>query len=143
MVVGPDIPKGESRDAFVHVQDVMATALDLGGVEKPDYVEFSSVLPLIENRKAESHLKDTLYFAYEMKLQRMVRVGDYKLILYPQGHVVRLFNVKEDPSEMNDLVGDPAQWPRVRKMFNKLLELQDEMEDGLDLKPYFPQLTSR
>lgn len=143
MVVGPDVPKGEGRDGFVHVQDVMATALDLGGIEKPDYVEFSSVMPLIKDRKQESHLKDTLYFAYEMEFQRMVRVGDYKLVLYPQGHVLRLFNVKKDPAEMHDLVGDPAQWPRIKKMFQILLKLQDEMEDGLDLKPYYPQLVSK
>jgi arylsulfatase A-like enzyme len=142
LVVGPDVPKGESRDAFIHLQDVMATSLDLAGVEKPDYVEFSSLLPLIEDAKKESHLGDTMYFAYEMKLQRMVREGDYKLIVYPQAHRVRLFNVAEDPHEMNDLAGDSSQWPRIRTMFETLLNLQEQMEDGLDLKPYFPELAA-
>ena len=140
IVVGPDVPKNESREGFVHVQDVMATALDLAGVKKPGYVEFSSVMPLIEDKKRESHLKDTLYFAYEMKLQRSVRVGDYKLIVYPPANRVRLFNVEADPHEMDDLVTDPAQWPRIRKLFHTLMDLQAEMEDGLDLKAYFPEL---
>ncbi len=142
IVVGPDIPKGEGRNAFIHVQDVMATALDLGGVEKPGYVEFSSLLPLIKDSKRESHLGDTVYGAFEMKLQRMVRVGDYKLIVYPQAYRVRLFNLKDDPAEMNDLAGDAGQWPRIKDMFGTLMRLQSEMEDSLDLRPYFPQLVS-
>jgi arylsulfatase A-like enzyme len=142
MVVGPDIPKGESRDANIYLQDVMATSLDIAGVKKPDYVEFSSLLPLIEDPKKEGPLGDTVYFAYEMDLQRMIKVGDYKLFVYPQANLVRLFNLADDPYEMNDLAGDVAQWPRIRKMFHTLLQKQVEMEDGLDLKTYFPQLVS-
>jgi arylsulfatase A-like enzyme len=77
-----------------------------------------------------------------MKLQRMVRVGDYKLIVYPQAYRVRLFNLKDDPAEMNDLAGDAGQWPRIKDMFGTLMRLQSEMEDSLDLRPYFPQLVS-
>lgn len=142
MVVGPDIPKGEERDAFIHLQDVMASSLELAGAEKPDYVEFSSLLPLIGDPDKESHLGDTVYGAYEMELQRMIRVGDYKLLVYPQAHRVRLFNLSEDPHEMADLAGDASEWPRIRRMFETLLQKQKELEDGLDLKPYFPELTS-
>ena len=139
LVVGPGVPQNEKRHAFIHLQDVMATSLDLAGLEKPAYVEFSSLMPLIEDSAREGHLGDTLYFAYQMELQRMIRVGDYKLMAYPQARRLRLFNVAEDPHEMNDLAGHPGQWPRIRKMFGQLTRLQAEMEDPLDLKPYYTQ----
>ena len=140
LVAGPGIPQNEKRHAFIHLQDVMATSLDLAGIEKPAYVEFSSLMPLIEDSSREGHLGDTLYFAYQMELQRMIRVGDYKLMAYPQARRLRLFNVAEDPHEMNDLAGHPGQWSRIRKMFGQLTRLQAEMEDPLDLKPYYEKL---
>ncbi|MCB1123199.1 MAG: sulfatase-like hydrolase/transferase [Verrucomicrobiae bacterium] len=139
LVAGPDIPKGEHRDAMIHLQDVMATSLDLAGVAKPDYVEFSSLLPLIKDSKREGHLGNQLYTAFEMDLQRMMRVGDYKLIVYPQAYSVLLYNVADDPHEMVNLAGDPSQWPRIKEMFAQLVKRQAEMEDALDLRPYFPQ----
>ncbi len=142
LVVGPDIPKGESRDQFIHLQDVMATSLELAGVKKPEYVEFSSLLPLIGDAKRESHLGDSVYFAYTPTLQRAIRVGDYKLIVYPPVKTVRLFNIAEDPEEMRDLAGLPAQWGRIREMFQELLAQQEKMEDPLDLKSTFPDLAS-
>lgn len=143
MVAGPDIPKGETRNHFIHLQDVMATSLDLAGIKQPDYVEFSSLLPLIENSELESHLGDTVYFAYQMKLQRAIRVGDYKLIVYPPVQTVRLFNLKDDPHEMRDLAGLPSEWDRIRTLFQALLEQQDKMDDPLDLKILFPDLAAR
>lgn len=143
IVAGPTIPQNESRKGFVHVQDVMATSLELAGIEKPDYVEFNSVIPLIEEEARESHLKDTLYFAFEMELQRAIRVGDYKLIVYPPAKRIRLFNIKKDPEEIDDLANNPAEWPTIRKMFAKLLKLQSEMEDPLDLKAIFPKLAAK
>ena len=70
----------------------------------------------------------------------MVRVGDWKLIVYPQAKVVRLFDLQADPAEMRDLAGDPQQRDRVRRLFARLLRLQQEMDDQLDLTGYFPDL---
>ena len=35
MVLGPDIPKGKKIDVDVYLQDIMATSLELAGIEKP------------------------------------------------------------------------------------------------------------
>jgi arylsulfatase A-like enzyme len=37
----------------------------------------------------------------------MVRKGDYKLIYYPEGNHVHLFNVTDDPEETRNLAHDP------------------------------------
>lgn len=139
-VVGPDVPAGERRDAFVYLQDIMATTLDLADVEKPDYVEFNSLMPLIENGGQESPY-DSVYGCYLADKQRMVRVGDYKLLVYPQAPRLRLYNVGEDPNELNDLSGNPEQWQRIRELYGELKQVQEEMNDPLDLDEYFPSLS--
>jgi len=63
-----------------------------------------------------------------------------KLIVYPKAKRVRLFNLKEDPQEIDDLSSDPGQWPTVRNLFGKLIEQQKEMDDDLELSQTFPEL---
>ncbi len=139
VVVGPDIPANERRDAFVYLQDIMATSLDLAGVAKPTYVEFNSLLPLIEDSGRKSAY-DVVYGAYQADLQRMIRKDNMKLIVYPKAKTVRLYDLEADPLELKDLAGDPSNWPVIRKLFGELLKLQEDMDDALDLKEVFPEL---
>ena len=70
----------------------------------------------------------------------MVRVGDWKLIVYPKAKVVRLFNLADDPQEMHDLAADADQKERISDLFARLLKLQEQMDDSLDLRAAFPEL---
>jgi arylsulfatase A-like enzyme len=139
IVVGPHIPQGEQRSPCVYLQDIMATTLDLAGVPRPDFVEFHSLLPYINepNRKSAYN---AIYGCYLADLQRLVRVGDWKLIVYPKAKVVRLFNLADDPQEMHDLAPNPDQEQRISNLFARLLTLQEEMDDSLDLRAVFPDL---
>ncbi len=132
IVVGPDVPENEKRDALVYLQDIMATTLDLAGVDKPKYVEFNSLMPLIEDAEAES-VYEAIYGAYLDSAQRMIRVGDMKLIVYPEAKRLRLFDLSVDPNEIDDLSGNPSKWPVIRELFNRLVEEQLKMGDELDL----------
>ena len=117
----------------------MATTLDLAGVPKPDFVEFHSLLPHIRDLNCKSAY-DAVYGCYLADLQRMVRVGDWKLIVYPKAKVVRLFNLADDPQEMDDLAADADQTQRISDLFARLLKLQEQMDDSLDLRAAFPGL---
>ncbi len=140
IVVGPGVPAGQQRSAPVYLQDAMPTTLELAGIDKPNYVDFHSLLPRIRNPQ-QSSAYDAIYGAYQTDLQRMVRVGNWKLIVYPQAKVVRLFDLQADPAEMHDLAGDSQQKDRVRGFFNELLRLQERMDDQLDLTAHFPNLS--
>ncbi len=139
IVVGPDVPAGERRDAMVYLQDVMATTLDLAGVDKPKFVEFNSLMPLIKNKNKKSAY-DEIYGCYYPDLQRMIRVGDMKLIAYPHAGRVRLYDLAADPQELNDLAGDPRRWGEIRSLFQQMLALEKKMDGPLDLAEFFPQL---
>ena len=64
----------------------------------------------------------------------------YKLILYPAVPVARLYNLKDDPQEMTDLSDKPESKPIMKKLFARLLELQVEVGDEVDLKSVYPGL---
>ena len=138
IVIGPDLPKDKKVDADVYLQDIMATALDIAGVEKPQYVEFSSLLPLAKGEQTKSNY-DAIYGAYT-STQRMIRKDGYKLIIYPRASKALLFDMKKDPLEMNDLSDQKEYSAKVNELFKELLQLQEQMDDTLDLKPLYKEI---
>ena len=138
MITGPDVPKGETIDEDIYLQDVMATSLDLAGVAKPDYVEFNSLMGMVRGEQ-EQGAYDAIYGGY-IDWQRMIRKDGFKLIVYPRIEKVLLFDLKEDPEEMNDLAADPAYQDQVQEMFEQLLQLQAQLNDQLDLQPIYEKI---
>ena len=136
-VNGPGIQAGRRCDTRIYLQDIMPTTLELAGVDKPAHVQFKSLTPLIHGDQ-QSHY-EAIYGAY-LQVQRMVTEGDYKLILYPAIARARMYNVAKDPKEMNDLAEQSAYEPIKRRLFSRLLALQSEMGDELDLQAAFPDL---
>ena len=131
MVVGPGIPKGRREKMAVYLQDIMPTAIEYAGGEVPEWVEFNSLRPMIEGKQEDSSYPE-IYGAY-MDLQRMIRVDDYKLIVYPNAEVIKLFDLINDPSEKFNLATATAQQERIRILFGKLQEQQVQMGDTLKL----------
>ena len=88
-------------DRLVELRDVMPTLLDLCGMPIPSTVEGHSLV--------SDHSRDHLYCEHfeDARAMRMVRADRYKLIWYPCGNRVQLFDVDSDPEEMQDLAGDP------------------------------------
>jgi choline-sulfatase len=138
VVCGPEVPQGVVRDEFLYLQDVMPTTLQLAGSEIPDEVEFRSLLPLLSGAK-ESQWRDAVTGSY-MQTQRMITVGNEKLLLYPKIQVSLLYDLAADPEELRDASGDAGGLERKRKLFRRLLQEQQQMGDDLDLRAKFPEL---
>lgn len=134
IVRGPGAPRGGTNDARIYLQDVMPTTLELAGAGKPEHVQFKSLLPLIHGETETPY--DAIYGAY-MDMQRSVVLEGYKLILYPKASKMRLYDLKTDPLELNDLADDAKSKPIIRKLFKRLLALQAETDDMLDLRKTF------
>lgn len=128
LIAGPGIPKGRRVGTPVYLQDIMPTSLELAGAALPAHVRFKSLLPLLRGERDTQY--DALYGAY-MKLQRMVRVGDMKLIWYPEPNVFLLFDLKHDPHEMTNLAADPGHAETLTSLKRRLSDLQKEMNDPL------------
>ena len=138
LVAGPGVKARSSVSSPIYLQDVMATALELAGVEKPEQVEFQSVLPLL-NDSQPPVVRDTIYGAY-MDLQRAVIHDGWKLILYPKIGVARMYHLAADPDEMTDLANLPEHVRLRGELFKRLQTQQIELGDKLDLRAAFPNL---
>ena len=138
IIAGPDIPANERIDIQVYLQDLMATSLDIAGIDKPEYVDFNSLLPYIENPSSAGPYK-AIYGAY-MNLQRMIRTDRYKLIFYPEADVYRLYDILNDPEELFDIAGSPGNMTIIRDLSALFRKQQQIMNDTLDMTRFFPEL---
>jgi len=137
MVCGPGLKKGKKVDSPVYLQDIMPSTLELAGVAKPEHVQFNSLMPMARG-EGKGHY-DAIYGGY-LDVARMVTQDGYKLLLFPKVKKVFLFNLEKDPEEIEDLAGQKRNDKRIKKLFARLLELQKETGDELDLKALYPEL---
>lgn len=126
------VPHHNTDDRLVGWQDIMPTLLDLAGIDIPDNVEGRSMVG--EGRR------EYLYGerGEEGDATRMIREERYKLIYYPVGNRVQLFDLQEDPLELKDLGGLPEFQEIRRGLEQQLIEemygSDEQWVDGGQLK---------
>jgi arylsulfatase A-like enzyme len=130
IVAGPGIPQGRS-EALVYLFDLFPTICDLAGVKTPVECEGRSLVPIIRGEKAS--VRDQLFGAYK-DCQRMVRDGRWKLIKYNAKGVknVQLFDLRNDPDELDNLADDPHFAPERARMERLLAEARKQFDDPVD-----------
>ena len=96
------VPHRAVDDRLAGWQDVMPTLLDLAGVDIPGTVEGLSMVG--------GERREYLYgeWGEGPNANRMIHSGRHKLIYYPVGNRVQLFDLESDPGELNDLAGSEA-----------------------------------
>ncbi|HHV97560.1 MAG TPA: sulfatase-like hydrolase/transferase [Clostridiaceae bacterium] len=111
-------------DRLVELRDVMPTLLDMCDISIPDTVEGIS---MIRDKKREY-----LYCEHSEgeNAIRMIRKEDFKLIYYPVGNRIQLFNIKEDPMELMDLSEDKS----YENIINEMKQLLIKNLYGSDLE---------
>ena len=138
--VGPGIEAGRKTAAMVYLQSAFATTCDMAAIPTPGTVQFPSLLPILQGKKAKLH--DSIYGAYR-HLQRMVRTERWKLIRYPHNGEVQLFDLQNDPWEKTDLAEDPQHAAVVKELTAKLKDWMKKTGDTLDLDNPRPPKPSR
>lgn len=140
LVVGPNVPAAAQNSTPIYLQDILPTTLELAGTELPDRVEFKSLLPLLSGESDEHY--ESIYCAYKKNLQRAIIRDGYKLVIYPTINVLRLYNLSEDPEELNDLATNPEYAAKIDTLMSAFRDLQVELDDPLDLQdPGVPDQT--
>jgi len=107
--------RGEINDKLVCLEDIMPTLLTLCDIPVPATVEGIDALS-----KAK---REYLYgeCGEGEKATRMIRKGSYKLIYYPWGNHMQLFNLQEDPKELHDCVHDGESLPILKELEQLLI----------------------
>jgi arylsulfatase A-like enzyme len=138
IISGPGLPKRRKIKNRVYLQDIYPTLLDLIGEEPPRYMDFSSLTPLIENRIC-GELYSSIYLGM-LDDQRSIISQDYKLIMYPRAGAAELYNLKEDPWEMNNLYGQAASKKISGILGREFLRWQEVTGDTLQVTHIFPEV---
>jgi len=128
VIAGPGIPKGKS-EALIYLMDLFPTIAEFAAAKNPDGVEGKSLVPILTGKKTK--VRDVLYTGYR-DCQRSIRDDRWKLIRYPLVDRTQLFDLKNDPHELNNLAYKPA----FNEMLNKMTtQLEKEMYGYADNFP--------
>ena len=105
IVVAPGVTTPGSRtDEVVSTQSIYATLMDLAGLERPEWVDGSSLVPLLENPDME--WDDVAITTYGDYGNFSVRGDKHRYIIYSNGEE-ELYDNELDPNEYINLADDP------------------------------------
>ena len=130
IVAGPNIPRGQSTNAFTYLLDLFPTLCDVLAIEPPAGLEGESLRPLWEGRA--ERVRESVFLPF-MKIQRAVRDERWKLIAYPQIGHLQLFDLQTDPHETNNLIDDPDAAAHVGRLQKLMRQWQARVGDTLEL----------
>ena len=136
IIVGPDIPGGQSSFAFTYLMDLYPTICELAQVTPPADLDGQSLKPLWTGEA--THVRDAVFLPFQ-KIMRAVRNERWKLIQYPEINHTQLFDLLNDPDEMVDLAGDPQYREVVEQMFQLLKRSQELAGDEQPLTTAHPK----
>lgn len=134
IISGPGIPKKQTAQSLVYLFDLFPTLIDYLDFEIPIELDGKSLMKIINQE--EKQVRSTLYTAYRNTV-RAVRDEEWKLIYYPQIGVSQLFNLKQDPDELNNLALEPDFQNKVAEMMNQLNLNRTAFDDTINLNPTF------
>lgn len=139
------LPKGFNRrgDVVEMVQNIdhAPTFLEIAGAPVPADIQGESYLPLLKNKPKNTDRK-ALYYHYQeypaehaVKRHYGIRTDRYKLIhFYHDINSWELYDLKNDPSEMQNLIDSPEHQNLIVQLKNDLLDLQVKYNDSIRFK---------
>ncbi len=137
-------PRVDKTDLVMNL-DYAPTLLDYAGVPIPDNMQGISMKDILENKKPEKSRDAVYYHYFEYPNEHMVkrhygiRTNRYKLIhFYYDIDSWELYDLKNDPSELNNLYGNNDYQKIVNNLKQRLEELRKQYNDT-DEKKYLPK----
>ncbi len=130
MIAGPGIPEGKISDALVYLFDIYPTLIQLAGLPNPAGIDGEDLLPVIKGDSQE--VRSSLFTAYRNTI-RAVRTKEWKLIRYPERDYTQLFDLKNDPWELNNLSGNTGYQPKIEAMLELMQKWQETVNDTISL----------
>ena len=110
------VPAGEVDSRLVGWQDIMPTLLQLADIEPPSTCDGMSMVGESQRSFLYGECNE------DDDATRMVHDGRYKLIYYPAGNFTQLFDLEDDPTELQDISDSPTHQTVRAKLEGWLLE---------------------
>ena len=145
-------PGAENTDLTSNI-DFAETFLDIAGADAPDDMQGASLVPLMKGETPADWRKALYYHYYEFFNDRPVahmvrrhcgvRTERYKLIHFYNIGEWELYDLDNDPHEMNSVYNEPQYADVVKELTAELARLQEELhvpDDTGSVEPYPPSL---
>ena len=146
-----EIPAGSKVNALIQNLDFAPTFLDYAGAPIPEDIQGESFRNIVNQKKENG--RDAIYYTYYeypsvhmVKRHYGVRTERYKLMhFYYDIDEWELYDLEEDPTEMNNLYGQKEYEEIQKKMHLRLSELREKYgdSDALDQMHIERYLSSR
>jgi arylsulfatase A-like enzyme len=130
IISGPGIPKGKKSEAFAYLFDLFPTLAELSSLPLPEGIDGQSLKSIISGTAKE--IRSSVFTTYRNTV-RAVRTVEWKLIKYPERDLTQLYNLENDPFEMNNLSGDTAYNTIQNQMLRELMDWQKITGDTIQL----------
>lgn len=121
--------------------DVPSTIVDLAGLEVPSTWQGTSLLPVVQ-RKSRSIQRDTVLIEHLWEFENIppsegVRTKEWKYFRYVNDQSFEeLYNLNEDPKEINNLAKDPKYRTTLEELRRKCNELIRKKSDAYSKPPF-------
>ena len=134
-------PGGIKGDIPEMVQNIdhAATFLELAGAPIPEDIQGDSYLPLLKGEHPKDWRTSLYYHYYEFPAEHMVkrhygvRTDRYKLMhFYDDVDVWELYDLQNDPMEMNNLYNKPGTEEVTKQLMDELHKLQKQYDDPIE-----------
>jgi N-acetylglucosamine-6-sulfatase len=124
-------PKNSTLDEMVLNIDIAPTILDMANAEIPSLMQGKSILPLFATPKKTDWRKSFLFTYWRDLVPNIPRIvavrnQEYVYSVYPDIDQHELYDVLNDPYEMNNLADSPEYAPVVQQMKGELTTLKNE-----------------
>ncbi len=126
--------EAKHTNSYIYLFDVFPTICEMCGLEKPDSVNGTSFAPVVFSEIEST--RNEIFAAYR-NFQRCYKNHKFKLIEYYVGDErnTQLFDLENDPKEINNLYGKEEYVDVLKDMREKLLEQQNFYRDPLVVYP--------
>lgn len=131
-------PRRGNIEQMVQNLDYAPTFLEMAGADVPDDMQGVSLVPLLKG-KNPARWRSALYYHYyeypgihAVRRHFGVRTDRYKLIrFYGDIDAWELYDLREDPSEMHNIYGQPGTERITAKLKHELHDLQEQYQDPI------------
>jgi len=131
---GPGIDAGRSIAQPSNLLDLVPTMADAVGIDHDERWQGESLLSVASGQKApdEEAMTFSEYHAHGVSHGWfMLRQGPYKYVYYPH-NPDQLFDLEEDPDEMNNLAQDPSYGSLLLRLKRQLFREVEDHPDEID-----------
>ncbi|MGB1131957.1 MAG: sulfatase/phosphatase domain-containing protein, partial [Flavobacteriaceae bacterium] len=145
IISGPNIKKGSWYNQDIYLQDIVPTSLDLANIEVSSEMDFNSFKEILFDESSDQ-INNGIYGTYGccpgnyFNYQRIIRKDGFKLMFFPKNQRIELYNVEDDPFEINNLAGDENYYEKILSLGNDFVELQKNYNDTLNIKKIFKNI---